>query len=207
MTLPAVPLEPALGEGTILGTISSALLSGMGPNGITNLLGRLPGVSPRVLATLRTTRWGRHLFVLQNAGMLAPGPLSAMVRQNSMRRAAYLAAAARRLTIDHGPESLVREERYSREHLGATNNRAAAARKVANASGEFGSRLLGWYAVLDDRTSPECRLAHGRNFNPGQIPPIGYPGAVHPRCRCHPGRAHPSSRRVEQIRPERRRVA
>lgn len=55
---------------------------------------------------------------------------------------------------------------------------------------------LGWYAVLDKKTSPECRAANGKNFDPLQPPAIGLPGTVHPRCRCVPGPPHPTNERV-----------
>lgn len=55
---------------------------------------------------------------------------------------------------------------------------------------------LGWYTVLDKRTSPECRAADGKNFDPLQPPTIGLPGTVHPRCRCLPGPPHPTNQRV-----------
>jgi hypothetical protein len=32
--------------------------------------------------------------------------------------------------------------------------------------------------------TPECRWANGRNYRADQMPVIGFPGAVHARCRC-----------------------
>jgi hypothetical protein len=58
--------------------------------------------------------------------------------------------------------------------------------------------LLGWYSRNDDRTSAECLAAHGKNFDPNVIPPIGYPGSVHPHCRCRPGPAHKTNLLVGQ---------
>ncbi len=47
--------------------------------------------------------------------------------------------------------------------------------------------LLGWRAVIDGATTPECRWANGKNFRADRMPLIGFPGAVHPRCRCSAG--------------------
>ena len=146
-------------------------------------------------------------------------------RQNLMRRAAYLVSAARRLAAVAASTRVGRsqrlrdavkaEKRYLRAHLEATRLRVRAAERVAKAAKENPPReftigepgapingLLGWYAVLDSRTSPECRKANGRNFDPRQIPRIGYPGTVHPACRCKPGPPHATDKRVERVRPD-----
>ncbi|HYK70449.1 MAG TPA: hypothetical protein VEV45_21065 [Streptosporangiaceae bacterium] len=134
------------------------------------------------------------------------GPATAHVaRLNLMRRAQFLVASARRLQADvtaarSRDESLVRaladgvirERRNYGQHLMANWARAQAAANVDSASMDYG-RLLGWYTRRDSRTSPECLAANRRNFYADQMPPIGYPGAVHPHCRCLPGPPFPGA--------------
>lgn len=130
-------------------------------------------------------------------------------RQNLHRRAAYLINAARRASrayeaggVDGLNSAIERERRYWEQHLLAQARRTAAASAVANEAQRQGGGLVGWHAVMDERTSRECRQAHGRNFDPNRIPPIGFPGSVHPHCRCSVGQPFATSRRVESIRPD-----
>lgn len=134
------------------------------------------------------------------------GPATATVaRLNLMRRVQFVIAAARRITTDlaqaqaHGEplgdaltRGIAREARYYGQHLAANWARENAAAAVDNAASEHGL-LLGWYAHIDAKTSLECWLANGRNFRADQMPPIGYPGAVHPSCRCEPGPPFPGA--------------
>ena len=124
--------------------------------------------------------------------------------------AAYLVAAAGRLTkaeiaaVDGGADLLEtakrREANYFLTHLAAEERRmrAAALQDMAaklnvDRDVESTEGLLGWRSVLDDRTTPECRAAHGRNYKADRMPAIGWPGAVHMRCRCSPGPAIPGA--------------
>jgi hypothetical protein len=135
-------------------------------------------------------------------------------RQNYLRRAQFALAAGRRVTHDltearsHGQplhqalaDAIARERRYFGQHLDAMWNRARAAAQVDNAAMTYGN-LLGWNTVLDTRTSAECRAADDGNFEATAQPLIGWPGAVHPHCRCYPGppvrgaRMLPSAQRV-----------
>jgi hypothetical protein len=54
--------------------------------------------------------------------------------------------------------------------------------------------LLGWNTVIDERTSAECRAADGKNYYATAMPDIGFPGSVHPACRCYPSGPHPGGR-------------
>ena len=130
----------------------------------------------------------------------------AMSRANTLRRAQFALAAARRLTADvrtarsRGQNigqalaaGIARERRYFGQHLNAIRNRMQAAMNTDIASWSYGD-LLGWNTVQDSRTSPECRAADGMNFYASSPPLIGYPGAVHPHCRCYPGPAHVGGR-------------
>lgn len=135
------------------------------------------------------------------------GAASAQVRrQNTLRRAQFAVSAGRRLASDmtaarsHGDSpvralaaGLARERRYYSAHTAAIWNRAVAAGRADMAALEHGD-LLGWHAVLDDRTSAECRAADGRNFLASAMPDIGFPGAVHPHCRCLPVAPFPGAR-------------
>jgi hypothetical protein len=124
-------------------------------------------------------------------------------RQNLMRRAQYTVNAARRIgqarkdAISHGTpvmeavtRAILAERRYYGMHLQANWNRMGAAAKVD----QQGSVLVGWNTVHDTRTSAECKAADGANFRADAMPLIGWPGAVHPHCRCYPGPARPGAR-------------
>lgn len=132
-------------------------------------------------------------------GIGEPGPLQKLEAQQApLWRALYVWGAAERLLSS---PDLVRAERaevgYFARQLAAEARRARAAALVDLTSRLLGDRveeqpdehvpLLGWRAVIDDRTTPACRWANGRNFRADRIPIIGFPGAVHPRCRCTSG--------------------
>lgn len=118
-------------------------------------------------------------------------------------RAAYVLSASQRVAraVREGvPEAqaLATERRYFNQHLEAMKNRAAVSLVVDAAASKFGDEL-GWYSVLDSRTSPECRRANGKNFRASRMPGIGYPGAVHTHCRCKPGKPHRTNQTVYNI--------
>lgn len=107
-------------------------------------------------------------------------------------RAHYVLAASRRLDgkLARGiPQrvALEQEKRFFQQHMEAAQNRRKRAKEIDAAAARYGA-TLGWHATLDARTSPECKAAHGRNFDVTTRPPIGYPGTVHPYCRCKPGK-------------------
>ena len=83
-------------------------------------------------------------------------------------------------------EQMSRERRWYGQHQEAVWNRMQAAAVVDSRVMDYGP-LLGWYSVNDRRTSPECRKANRHNFRADDMPSIGFPGAVHPHCRCWPG--------------------
>lgn len=104
-------------------------------------------------------------------------------------RAAYLLNAAARVKAAMAggktlEEALAAEQRFTVAHLNAQANRATAAAAVDKAAAAHRSGLLGWKAVMDSRTSAECRANNGANFSIVAPPVEGYPGAVHPHCRC-----------------------
>lgn len=119
-------------------------------------------------------------------------------RMNAARRAQYVLAATRRVTaaardarakgepmMDAIKAQIAREQRYYSQHQAAMWNRASAAGKTDMAALEHGN-LLGWLAKHDAHTSAECKAASGKNFYASAMPDIGFPGSVHPSCRCEP---------------------
>jgi len=127
-------------------------------------------------------------------------------------RAMYLIAAADRLLealdVPFGTtraaqtvESAQRaEERYFELHMAAEERRMRAAALQDMAARLNGDRekaeaatLLNWRAVMDARTTFECAQANGMNFRADRMPVIGWPGAVHNRCRCSAGPAVPGA--------------
>ena len=144
-----------------------------------------------------------------------PPPASAQAADlNLLRRGQFAEARHRRLQADIDAaenagrmqalqDGLARERRYYSMHVAAMWNRSVAAGKTDMAALEHGD-LLGWLAILDDRVSPECAAASGKNYHASAMPVIGYPGSVHPHCRCMPvapwpgGRLLPSRGRVRR---------
>ncbi len=119
-------------------------------------------------------------------------------------RAAYILRAAQRLQagVNQGTalaELLRTELRYFKLHLKAQINRRRAAIEVDRIKNQTSSDLLGWKAVLDGRTTPECRAANGKNFYAQYPPAIGYPGSVHVACRCRPVKAFVGAPLVDRI--------
>ena len=164
------------------------------------------GISRRALATAIGVVMA---MPPEAAGFHGPATATA-ARTNLVRRAQFVVAAARRLQGDitgaiSRREPVVtallrgaqRERRYYGQHLQAMWNRASAAAQVDSEAMTHGD-LLGWYTVLDSHTSPECRAADRHNFRASQMPLIGYPGAVHPHCRCRPGPPVPGAPMVGQ---------
>lgn len=123
--------------------------------------------------------------------LLSTGPASrATAASEQIYRAAYLVGAAERIQsrLNQGMtrrQALLAERGNYRAHLAAQANRRRAALAVDRAMAAHGA-LLGWRATIDERTGPECRRANGRNFSVFERPVIGWPGTVHPHCRCRP---------------------
>jgi hypothetical protein len=134
-----------------------------------------------------------------------PGPATQrMTELIPYYRAWYIVNAAKRLEKEPELTDAVkaREVRYYHWHLYAMNNRLATAEQVDGAAREVGTLmrsgrvLLGWKATMDSRTTGECRAANGRNFYADRPPSIGYPGMVHPHCRCKAVAPYPDARIV-----------
>lgn len=148
----------------------------------------------------------------ESKGFYGPAT-STIARLNLMRRAQFTVASARRVqqsligARSAGTplsralaDAVTRERRYYGQHLLASWGRDNAAARVDSQAMTSG-RLLGWYTVLDSHTSAECRAANRHNFYADQMPRIGYPGMVHPACRCLPGPPVPGVPMVGASRP------
>lgn len=122
-------------------------------------------------------------------------------RQNQARRAAYTIKSAYRVRDRvrkqgmNEEQAQIAEKHLYEAHMKAMERRVEMAKKVDVMSDQHGN-MLGWYATLDRRTDPECRAADGKNFLADRVPVIGYPGTVHPNCRCVPGPPHNTRRMV-----------
>lgn len=145
------------------------------------------------------------------------GPAQAQTaRLNLIRRAQFLVSCARRLvpefarlasgeiTTEQLALTLLKEARFYGQHTEALWNRMHAAAQADTAATDYGA-MLGWYTVHDSRTSPECRAADRHNFRVDRMPVIGFPGAVHPHCRCMPGPPFPGAPLVGESAPGRMR--
>lgn len=126
-----------------------------------------------------------------------PGPALAYTRlAEPVMRAAYLVNASRRL--QKGDQSAAEERAHLARHIAASRARQAAATAIDRATRRHGE-VLGWYSVRDERTTPECRAAHGSNFLAAVPPKVGYPGTLHGgTCRCKPGPPHREALSVDE---------
>jgi hypothetical protein len=95
--------------------------------------------------------------------------------------------------------ALAKERRYFDQHLGAERGRREAAARVDLVAKRLGTMTLGWYGIKDGRTDGGCLAAIGHNFDATRPPSIGYPGAVHPSCRCRPGPPHAGQPLVDEL--------
>jgi len=122
-------------------------------------------------------------------------------------RARYILAAAKRITasVGHGSnlfDALHTERRHLDSHLAAQRNRAQAAQAVDVLAQQH--TWLRWQAVLDERTTPDCRQLSGQVFTVDQPltdPTTGrptWPGSQHVHCRCFPAPAFESTPFGEQ---------
>jgi hypothetical protein len=216
--LAEAPPPPGVQDQQLIQDLSVALAEAATPAAVAKILSDAKDVAEAAIRAL--LQLGGIERVLRRPHAVRPdAPIQAQARQNWVRSAAYLLNATRRLSTavlsgQRGAlkDALAKERMYLDQHVQATIGRENAAQAVADAyqkahqariednqraaqSGAFflpasGPTMLGWYAQMDDRTSPECRAANGKNFDPVKPPLIGYPGAVHPTCRCKPGPAH-----------------
>lgn len=106
-------------------------------------------------------------------------------------RAAYLANAAKRITLEtrNGQSmrvALQKERTFYHRHEKARAQRLDAVSRVSAMAALHGP-LLGWYKNPLLNNESECNAADGCNFLASTPPVIGYPGTVHAGCGCIPG--------------------
>lgn len=207
---PGQPPPPSGLDDPALAIAVAAVLAGVGGPAVT-VAAAVASLQVRFALTAAAVS---ALGAVLNAVTAHPPPVTGVIgaasaqtaRMNMARRAQYVIAAARRVlgAVSEGRAKgepagaatlaqLATERRYYEQHQAAMWTRAAAAGKTDMAAAEHGS-LLGWNTVLDARTSAECRAADGKNYYASSVPDIGFPGAVHPGCRCYPSAAHRGGR-------------
>jgi hypothetical protein len=195
------PAPPAQQQQQLALAVASALATASTAAGATAILGP-------AIVRYKITSWA--LAAMLDIVMSHPpdaegfyGPAGAQVaRVNLIRRAMFGVSCLFRLNGDYArmraggevswQDVLTRERRFYGQHLAAGWARTRAGAQVDSASMLYG-RLLGWHTVTDTRTSPECLAANRRNFYADKMPRIGFPGMVHPYCRCLPGTPFPGA--------------
>lgn len=193
----------------IIAVIAGALAIGAAVNTTAATLAPIVGVPLGTLAMILKIAMSKSVKYGPSPDTGVPSAATESARLEPYYRAQYVLAASRRaqvaikqggVSVDEAAET---ERRYFGQHLEAVLNRAKAAGKVDAAAKRYGD-VIGWYARLDNRTSPECRAANGKNFNASVRPAIGYPGAVHTHCRCRPGKPHKTKNTVYSVKLNRR---
>lgn len=165
----------------------------------------VPGVGPRGGVAGVETR----IDVLPNNKPSAQGlsastdVMRAARAREAHYRAAYMAKAAGRIhheLVSGTPvrTALADESLHYRSHAKARRNRLDTAGGVAKNALIFGD-LLGWYRDPFSNSEAECIAASGNNFSATKGTLIGFPGAVHPHCRCHSGPPHEGGRMVNDV--------
>lgn len=199
--------EQPRSDAALIAIIAGALAIGASEQATANTLSPLVGIPvPPLLLVLQISSSTPPSYGI--ATMASPTASSEAQALEPTYRAQYILAASRRadIALRAGvPAEKVRadEDRYFKQHLAAMANRKVSAAQVDSAAKGFGT-TLGWHAKMDNRTSPECRAANGRNFDATRRPAIGYPGSVHPNCRCRAGKPFATSKTVYSIKPEER---
>jgi SPP1 gp7 family putative phage head morphogenesis protein len=116
----------------------------------------------------------------------APSMARRMAADEPTMRARYIMNAARRLTTalldGEFIDGLTAEKRNLVAHVQAGKKRVAAAAKLDAVAAMAPGGMLRWVAILDERTTPDCRVLDGVVFTLDNPP--GVPGAQHPACRC-----------------------
>lgn len=202
---PPPPSRDTAADAALIAALAAALITAVTPEAAMGTILRFSRSSRVQPAAML---WSIQLvmsFPPEMTGAAGTASL-AVQRQNYLRRAQFALASARRGMAaiaearSHGQSAssalaalLPKERRYFAQHLDAIRNRAQAAMNVDMAALAYGP-LLGWNTVRDSRTSAECRAADGKNFRADAQPLIGWPGAVHPHCRCYAGPARIGAR-------------
>lgn len=164
-------LAAILAAGLSVAATQQAIAAALAPYGVT------AGAAQAAYGLIRMVEARRERF--------GDGPAQrANDRAGRLYRAMYLLNAARRISTSPKPlrEALRDEARFFAQHVAAQRRRDSAAEFLDT----LGTPWFRWHAVLDARTSAECRAANGHIYRADRIPAIGLPGSVHPHCRCFP---------------------
>jgi SPP1 gp7 family putative phage head morphogenesis protein len=104
-------------------------------------------------------------------------------------RALYLLRSAQRMSrsLTNGVDSVtaIRAERPNLDRSTEAARRRDRAAVAVDAAAEI-SPWIEWVSIMDGNTTPDCRAMNGKIFTLDEPPAIGFPGAVHPACRCEP---------------------
>lgn len=210
-----------VGISTIPKVVSGGKLGPVKLRSITGLTKERGAITKQLQAAGVSRSVARALMLLHRQQPIVPrisfNPVQQeQIRVNLLRRAQYLLNAGRRLqreidsqqslpgnsklsAVKAMAKALRQEERYYALHIKASHEREMAASQIDLASLRHGSKL-GWYTIVDDRTSSDCLAANGRNFYSHKQPAIGWPGMTHPTCRCWAGAPHATDKTVYGIR-------
>lgn len=195
------PRKQGPSDAEIVTIIAGALAMERTPEATAATLSPLTGLAKGallaalIIAMSRPVRYG--VTVIPSASASA-----AVQAQEASYRALYVLNATRRIESASDREVAINRERdFFDLHMQAVRKRRTTASAVDKARARYGDDL-GWYAKMDSRTSPECREANGKNFSALRVPAIGFPGSVHPHCRCRPGKRHATSQTVYGIKME-----
>jgi hypothetical protein len=106
--------------------------------------------------------------------------------EEALKRGWFVVNSVKRLVAADDPlKQFEKEKRYFGMHQQMRKKRAHHA-NIRDHMATLLGLILGWNAVLDERTTPDCRAAHGKNFHVYRRPRIGFPGEPHMFCRCTP---------------------
>lgn len=187
--------------------IAAALAVGASARATASLLSPKIGIPVPALLPVLLIAMSKPMDYGLSGGVSAPASLESQDIERLFRAQFVLAGSRRVLAALRAGiaarQALAPEQRYFAQHIVAMRKRRDAA-AIADRLATLYGATLGWHAILDSRTSPECREAHGKNFTVGERPAIGYPGAVHPHCRCKPGRPFATSSTVYSVKPDRK---
>ncbi len=197
------PKQKQPSEGEAITIIAGALAVGASAQTTANTLAPLIGVPVPSLLPILLIATSRPIPHFRVPTLPSATASAENAKMEATYRAHYVYAALQRVHGLVGPDlqaALAREQTYFNQHIEATRNRRKASAAVDQAASRYGDEL-GWYAKMDSITSAECRAANGKNFSASRMPAIGYPGMVHPNCRCHAGRKHATSQTVYAVKP------
>lgn len=200
--------NPQPNEKQTIDAITAALGVGASAQATATSLSPLIGIPVPNLLPLLIIAMSRPMAT-RTSTLPSARALGATQKIEPVYRAQYVHAASQRLAAGlkmgkSRSDLLAAERRYFNQHIEAVGKRRAVAGAVDKAAQRWGDDL-GWYAKMDSITSEECRDANGKNFRASEMPPIGYPGAVHPHCRCKPGKKHRTTATVYGVKTDQQR--